>query len=100
VGAAVAFKRGSHIAVTFLIDRLPATGKKVMATIVNLLGLGFFAIVAVYGAALMKSEAGQLTPAMQISMKWIYLMYPIVGGVTLLHILDSLLAVWRKEASS
>ena len=100
VGAAVAFKRGSHIAVTFLVDRLPAAGKKVMATLVDLLGLGFFAIVAVYGAVLMKSEAGQLTPAMQISMKWIYLMYPIVGGVTLLHILDSLLAVWRKEASS
>lgn len=100
VGAAVAFKRGSHIAVTFLVDHLPSGGKKVMATIVDLLGLGFFGIVAVYGVVLMKAEAGQLTPAMQISMKWIYLMYPVVGGVTMLHILDSLCAIWRKEAST
>ena len=100
VGSSVAFKRGSHIAVTFLSEKLSPTAKKIMATVVNLLGLGFFGIVAVYGAMLMKAESGQLTPALQISMSWIYLMYPVVGTITMLHLLDGLTFIWRKEASS
>lgn len=98
-GSAVAFKRGSHIAVTFLSEKLKPTGKKVLATVVNLLGLGFFIIVAVYGALLMKAESGQLTPALQISMAWVYLMYPVIGAVTILHLLDGLVSIWTKEGA-
>jgi TRAP-type transport system small permease protein len=101
VGTAVAFKRGSHIAVTFVIEKLNPTAKKAMATVVDLLGLGFFGIVAWYGAVLMKTEASQITPALQVSMKWVYLIYPLVGIVIMIHILDSLVAVWtRKEAAT
>jgi len=35
----------------------------------------------------MKSEAMQTTPAMGISMTWIYVMYPVIGGIILLHLL-------------
>lgn len=94
VGSAVAFKKGSHIAVTFAVERLPRPARKVLATLVYLLGLGFFSVVAYYGALLMKSEAGQTTPALQISMKWIYLMYPVTGAATALHLLDGMSRVW------
>lgn len=99
VGSAVAFKKGSHIAVTFAADKLPVTGRKLLATFVYLLGLGFFLIVAYYGALLMKSEAGQTTPALQISMRWIYLMYPVTGAVTALHLLDGMVRVWTGGES-
>jgi len=95
VGSAVAFKRGSHLSITFLSDRLSPTAKKAAASLVALLGIGFFAIVAVYGADLMRSEASQLTPAMQIPMFWIYLMYPIAGTVTAIHLLDGLVDIWK-----
>ena len=36
---------------------------------------------------LMKSEAMQTTPAMGISMTWVYIMYPVIGGITLVHLL-------------
>lgn len=100
VGTAVAFKRGSHIAVTALIEKLEPTAKKVMASFVDLLGLAFFGIVAWYGAVLMRTEASQVTPSMQISMKWIYLMYPLVGIVIMIHILDNLAAIWTKKEAS
>lgn len=99
VGSAVAFKKGSHIAVTFISERLPDTARKALTTLVYLLGLVFFLIVAYYGAVLMKFEAGQTTPALQISMKWVYLMYPVAGAATSLHLLDGMVRVWTGGAS-
>ncbi|MEA4953425.1 hypothetical protein SDC9_46065 [bioreactor metagenome] len=87
LGAAVGFKRGSHIAVTFLVNKLPETPRKAVSVFVQCLGVFFFAVVAYYGADLMKSEAMQTTPAMGISMTWIYVMYPVIGGIILLHLL-------------
>jgi TRAP-type C4-dicarboxylate transport system permease small subunit len=46
LGSAVAFKRGSHLSITFLSDRLPPPARKVTASVVALLGIGFFGIVA------------------------------------------------------
>ena len=97
LGASVAFKKGNHIAVTFLLDKLSGAGKKLMQTLIGLLGFGFFAIVAYYGVVLMRAESGQLTPAMGLSMRWIYLMYPITGGLVMLHIADSIAAVWKRS---
>ncbi|TXT42093.1 MAG: tripartite AtP-independent periplasmic transporter subunit DctQ [Spirochaetes bacterium] len=96
LGSAVAFKKGSHIAVTFLLDKLKGGAKKSAQTVIALLGLLFFAIVAYYGAVLMQAEAGQLTPAMGLSMKWIYLIYPVVGGITIVHITDWVFRIWEE----
>lgn len=94
LGTTVAFKKGNHIAVTVILDRLKGTAKKLLQTLIVLIGIVFFAIVGWYGIVLMKSEATQLTPALQISMSWIYVMYPLTGGIILLHLLDGLVAVW------
>jgi TRAP-type transport system small permease protein len=99
LGSAIAFKRGSHLSITFLSDRLSPTLKKVVATIVSLMGIGFFSIVAYYGAFLMQAESGQLTPALQISMMWIYLMYPIVGTITVIHLLNGMVDAWKGARS-
>lgn len=97
LGAAVAFKKGSHIAVTFILDKLPPIAKKVLQTLINILGIGFFIIVAYYGAVLMGTEAGQRSPAMMLSMKWVYFMYPVIGGVILLHFVDAIVRTWERN---
>lgn len=94
LGAAIAFKRGSHIAVTFVTQKLSGGMRKGMAVLVNLLGILFFGIVAVYGAVLMKAEAGQTTPAMMISMAWIYAMYPALGAVIILHLVAGMCEIF------
>ncbi len=99
LGAAVAFKRGGHIAVTFLVERLPDRARRGTALLVNLLGLGFFTVVAYYGAVLMRTEAAQTTPALQISMSWIYAMYPVLGLLIMLHLLAALARILKGEAS-
>lgn len=97
LGAAVAFKRGSHIAVRFILDKLPSVAQKSLQTIISLLGIGFFAVVAYYGAILMGTEASQRSPAMTISMKWVYLMYPVTAGIIILHFIDSIARTWEKN---
>ena len=97
LGAAVAFKRGSHIAVTFLPDKLPSGGRKFMALLVQSVGILFFVIVVVFGVSLMKSEAMQSTPATRISMSWLYLMYPVIGGITLVHLFAGIGTILRGE---
>jgi TRAP-type C4-dicarboxylate transport system permease small subunit len=86
VGAAVAFKRGSHIAVTFVVQRLPKAGQKTLAAGVHLLGIVFFAIIALYGLLLMKTEFQQTSPALQIPMVWVYVVFPVLGAVIILHL--------------
>ncbi|MEJ5184559.1 MAG: TRAP transporter small permease [Rectinemataceae bacterium] len=97
LGTAVGFKRGSHIAVTFMVENLSPGARRLVQSFIGLLGLGFFGIVVWYGGVLMGTEASQVTPAMGLSMRWIYLMYPVCGALIMLHIVDSLAEAWRKE---
>lgn len=87
VGTAVAFKRGSHIAVTFIAQRLSASVQKFLAIGVLLLGIVFFFVMAVYGALLVKTESLQTSPALQIPMSWVYVVFPLLGAVIILHLL-------------
>ena len=97
LGAAVAFKRGSHIAVTFVVHKLPSPLQKGAAFLVQTVGIVFFAVIAFYGAELMNSEAQQTTPAMGISMTWIYAIYPLIGGIILLHLVAGLAGTVRSS---
>jgi TRAP-type C4-dicarboxylate transport system permease small subunit len=90
VGAAVAFKRGSHIAVTFIVQRLPAGSQKALAILVHLLGIVFFVVTAFYGLLLMKTESHQTSPALMIPMVWVYMIFPVLGGVIILHLLAAI----------
>lgn len=97
LGMAVGFKRGSHIAVTFAVEKVSSPVRIWLQFFIALLGLVFFGIVVYFGWVMMSTEATQVTPAMGLSMLWIYLMYPITGAVTVLHILDSMVKVFERR---
>jgi TRAP-type transport system small permease protein len=96
VGAGVAFKRGSHIAVTFVVQRLPAGSQKALAVLVHLLGIVFFVVIAFYGFLLMKAESHQTSPALMIPMVWVYMIFPVLGGVIILHLLAGIGQTLKK----
>ncbi len=96
VGTAVAFKRGSHIAVTFIMQHLPRAGQKAITAIVQLLGIAFFAVMAFYGALLVKTESLQTSPALQIPMSWVYVVFPVIGIVVILHLLAGIRQMFGK----
>ena len=87
VGASVAFYRGSHISISFLTDRLPSGLRLAVQVAMRLGAVAFFVVVAWYGWVLMGTEAFQTTPALGISMRWVYSMYPLFGSIIILHLI-------------
>ncbi len=90
LGAAVAFFRGSHISVTFFVDKLPKGLRSLVFFAVQLAGVGFFCVLARYGWILMEHEARQMTPALGLSMKLLYCQFPIFSAVVILHLLANI----------
>ena len=88
LGTTVAFKRGSNIAVNFLLNALPNPVKKGATLAIELLGIAFFGVMAWYGATLCVQERMQVASSMPISMGWIYLVFPLTGAVTILHLAE------------
>lgn len=97
VGTAVAFKRGSHIAVTFITQLLPGAGQKTVFVIIQLLGIAFFLVMAVYGALLVKTESLQTSPALMIPMSWVYFVFPVMGSAVILHLLAGIRQTFGKD---
>jgi len=88
LGTAVAFKRGAHLAVGFLLDVLPRPVKKMALLAIELLGITFFAVAAWYGAMFAFQERMQMASSMPISMGWLYMVFPLTGVITILHLLE------------
>ncbi len=77
LGAAVAFKEGSHVAVTLLSDQFHGITKKIFRWISQTIMLVFMVIVMVKGFALAFELRTQISPAMEIPMTWPYLAIPV-----------------------
>ena len=86
LGTAVAFKRGSNIAVSFLLDAMPKPVRKAALIVIELLGIAFFGVTTWYGAAFCFQERMQMASSMPISMGWVYLVFPLTGAITILHL--------------
>ncbi len=87
LGTAVAFKRGSHIAVTFLLNAMPAPLKRLSLLLIDGVGIAFFAVLTIYGAELCRQEASQMATALSVSMSWVYLIFPVTGAIVVLHLI-------------
>ncbi|GHS93175.1 hypothetical protein AGMMS50276_02870 [Synergistales bacterium] len=98
LGTAVAFKRGAHIAVTFLADAVPKPLAKLLLIAVACVGVAFFAVVSWYGAVLSYQERAQTATAIAISMGWIYLIFPVSGIIVILHLLSRIEELLKGQA--
>ena len=76
-GVPIAFREGSHIAVTILVDKLTGLSGKMILKISQIIIFIFVSIVMVEGFILAFKVSSQTSPAIEISMKWPYLSIPI-----------------------
>ena len=93
LGASMAYKRGMHIAVTFLIEVFPPAARKILQIISHLLAAVFFVIIIIYGVKYMQMQSTQVSASLRLPMKYVYLIIPFSGAVMGLHAVTKILEV-------
>jgi TRAP-type C4-dicarboxylate transport system permease small subunit len=103
-GATLAYKRGNHIAVTFIIDFFPTRLRVWFNVFTYLLSLAFFVIVAQQGLNMITMQVFQVSPALQMPMRYVYWSIPLSCVIMIIHsfagISDELHKAFGKGAAS
>ena len=97
-GATLAYKRGNHIAVTFIVDLLPVRMRTAFRILSFLLSMVFFVIIAVQGMKMIQMQVFQISPAMSLPMKHVYLSIPLSLLVMTIHALSGIFETFYDEA--
>lgn len=84
-GATLAYKRGNHIAVTFIIDFFPMKFRVWFNVFTYLLSLVFFIVVAQQGLSMIKMQVFQISPALGLPMKYVYWSIPVSLTIMVVH---------------
>jgi len=97
LGICLVYWRRRDIVIDFLVDRLPAGPRRVYQSVINLVVIGVLAVIAWYGAVLMRLQAPDSTMGVGI---WNPLFtLPVVLGALLmaLIVLHHTLSLWLPE---
>lgn len=92
-GAALVFGERGHIAVDFLVRKLPRAPQKAFGMLTHVLVLAFTALVLVYGGISISQLAWEQTiPALPVTAGHMYLAIPVSGILTLFYCVHHLIA--------
>lgn len=85
LGSTLAYKRSMHISVTFCVDLFKNTAKKIVIVLSILLSLVFFVVVVYFGIKYMAMQSRQVSAALRVPMRWVYIVIPISFIVMAIH---------------
>lgn len=85
LGAAIGFREGAHIAVTFLVDKFPATLQSVIDRFVQALLLGFGLFLVVQGSQFVIDAQTATLAGTGLPRSVLYLMMPVAGAMVILY---------------
>lgn len=91
LGASCVYRRMGHINVTIIRDLFPPSCQKAMVVACHLLCAAFFIAGVTFGLDYMGIQSRQLSAALRIPMRWMYLAIPVGCGILTIHVIDHLL---------
>ena len=87
LGAPYAYGRGKHVAMTFLLDKMPNAGQRYMNTLVDVLVAAFAVIVLIIGGIIVgRNAAGQISSSLGMPMPVFYFVAPVSGLLFLFYV--------------
>lgn len=86
LGAAVATKRRSHFALTWLVRRFPRRFEVPLAVLVNFLLLAFLFILVKEGLIWVVGYSDIVSPAMQIGYFWVFAAVPVSAALIAIEV--------------
>ncbi|MGD9033012.1 MAG: TRAP transporter small permease [Desulfobacteraceae bacterium] len=91
LGAAVALKRGEHIAVTFFLDTFPKRAARALTLFAQVSVVLILVVMVWGGIKLVLVTRAQISPALRISMAIPYLALPVGAVIMLFHMASSMM---------
>ncbi len=99
-GAALGYRHGQHSGYETVVAALPPSlGRWVTSAVDGLVAL-FSLVLVVSSRELIEAGMGQLTPATEFRIAYIYYAFPLSALVTLLFVADAMSRRWREGAAS
>ena len=92
LASSICIRKGSHLAVDYLSHKFPPFLNRFIQIFIGLLVAVYVAVVTFYGWRLMIVGHYQVSPAMQINMSYIYVIFPLGG---LLMFIEAVLSAYR-----
>lgn len=101
IGAAVAVRSNSLIAVDVFLERATGITRRVMITLIHMSIIVFSVIIIYHGTLLAQNFAIQKAPSIQISMEVIYMLLPLGSVLMIMNSLACIIEEFspRKEVS-
>lgn len=95
----VVAKRGGHMAIEMITIRLKGSALKAVRFCSAVFTISFLLIMVIQGAKMVERASFQTSPALEISMSWIYLAIPIGCFIMLLNVLDDFIKLLRAPSA-
>ena len=96
LGASVAIRHGTHISVSFFVDRLPPALNKAARWLGYLLIVGFFVILCKEGWTLTQRAMLQMSPSSGLPVGWIVLAIPLCSAISILYVVEQIIRDVRR----
>jgi len=91
LGTVIGVHDGSHVAVEFILKRLPPMLHKLATLGFTLCLLVLAAVMVMYGSVLAAKVYTQLSPATRVPMSYVYASVPVCSAIMIVHLLVQLM---------
>lgn len=99
LGAGIVYKHGGHISVTLLHGFLPPMAGKTVKVLIHVICGVFSALAIFYGFQYMGMQGNQLSPALRIPMKYMYMSIPVGFAILEVHVVDAIFQLFTRKHS-
>lgn len=95
----VVAKKGGHMAIEMVTVRLRGMPLKVCRIIADSFTIAFLVLMVYQGALMVDRASFQTSPALEISMSWVYIVIPVGCFIMLLNVLSDFYTLLRTPAA-
>ncbi len=98
LGTSIAFRQGSHLGFSFLVDRCPPALQRLSIWLGAVLGIGLFGFLVYYGVLQIRTERllGATTEALAIPQWWYTAGIPVFGTLVIVRIVQGAIRADRQ----
>ena len=100
LASSICIRKGSHLAVDYFGHKLSVEAKRIINIVRSSLIVLYVAVVIVFGWKLMVVGQYQLSPALQVKMSFVYIIFPLSGVLMLLESIIKAAGYIRKTSQN